>query len=171
MAVDVGPEGPPGHGGAPAHLTLRFLGEVPPERNAAIVAGLEVAARGSVPFSLRLEGVGAFPSADRPRVVWVGVSTGRAEVVELARRVRAALEPEFGREPGEFVPHLTLFRVRSPSDRTAARELLAGARPLPPPRDVRVAELLLKASTLLPQGATHRTLHAIPLGSGSTPTE
>ncbi len=171
VAVDVGPQGPSDRGGAPAHLTLRFLGEVPSERNAAIVADLEAAARGSAPFALRLEGVGAFPSTDRPRVVWVGVTTGRAEVVELARRVQAALEPEFGRDPGEFVPHLTLFRVRTASDRAAARELLAGTRPPPPPRDVTVAELLLKASTLLPRGATHRTLRAIPLGSSSTSTE
>jgi RNA 2',3'-cyclic 3'-phosphodiesterase len=163
VAVDVGPA-PGERSHAVPHVTLRFLGEVGADRNAMIAAKLAPVAEGSIPFGVRLEGVGAFPSPDRPRVVWVGVTEGRNELVELARRVRSALEPEFGREREEFVPHLTLFRVRSPRDRDAAVELLSGRRPAPPPRQVRVEQLLLKESILGPGGADHRTLAAFPLG-------
>ena len=165
MAVDVGHDAATGRSGAAPHLTLKFLGEVAPERNGAIVALLGAAARASRPFVLRLEGVGAFPSPSRPRVVWVGVTAGRLEVVELAERVRTALEPEFGPEPEPFVPHLTLFRVRSPADRMAALALLSGARMPPPPRDVTVRELLLKESVLGPRGATHRSVASVALGA------
>ncbi len=147
-----------------AHLTLRFLGEVAPDRNTSIIARLKPIAQATAPFPLRIEGVGAFPSSKRPRVVWLGVTTGRSEVVELACRVRGALEPEFGREPGAFVPHLTLFRVRSPSDRTAALELLDGTRQPPPPRDATIKELVLKESRPYSKGAIHRIVCAIPLG-------
>ena len=163
VAVDVEPEGRPAPGGAASHLTLRFLGEVAPARNDAIASRLSDVARESPPFALRLEGVGAFPSPSRPRVVWVGVTEGRREVTELARRVRDALAAEFGPEPDEFVPHLTLFRVRSPRDREAAAELLSGARPAPPPREVRIDRLLLKESILGTGGAIHRILAAFPL--------
>ncbi len=147
---------------ASPHLTLLFLGEVPAERNGWLVERLDEVARGFAPFVLRIEGVGAFPSSTRPRVVWVGVSAGREEVVELARRVREAIgEPAETREL--FVPHLTLFRVRSEADRRAAEELLAGRRPAPPPREVAVHELLLKESVLGAGGAVHRTLAALPL--------
>lgn len=164
VAVDIGSEATLRLTEAPPHLTLKFLGEVPPERNAEIVARLEVAAREAAPFALRLEGMGAFPSSKRPRVVWLGVTTGRSEVIDLARKVKAALEPEFGSESGEFVPHLTLFRVRSASDLPAALELLDGTRRFPSPRDVRVEELKLKESKLSSKGATHRVICTIPLG-------
>ena len=165
VAVDVGePAGADRAGaGTRPHLTLRFLGEVAPELNGRISARLEEVAREVPPFSLRLEGVGAFPSAERPRVVWVGVTGGADAVVELARRVRQALEELLGADREAFVPHLTLFRVRSPRDRDAAVELLSGARPPPPPRDVRVTELLLKESVLGPRGADHRTIAAFRL--------
>jgi 2'-5' RNA ligase len=170
VAVDVGPEEAGGRRLAASHLTLRFLGEVPPERNGAIAARLGDVARESPPFVLRLEGVGAFPNPARPRVVWVGVTEGRQEVTELARRVRVALAEEFGPETEEFVPHLTLFRVRSPMDRTAAAELLSGTRPALPPRDVAVDQLLLKESVLGSRGAVHRTIASFRLtGSPSVP--
>lgn len=169
VAVDVGGAGTPGAGRAPSHLTLCFLGEVAADRTDGISSRLEKVARESAPFVLRLEGVGAFPSAARPRVVWVGVTTGREEIGDLARRVRTALAEVAGAPEGEFVPHLTLFRVRSPRDRAAALELLAGARPSPPPREVRVDALLLKESVLDRSGATHRTLAAFRLGGTAGP--
>jgi RNA 2',3'-cyclic 3'-phosphodiesterase len=167
VAVPVGvPDGNERPPRAPEHLTLRFLGEVPSAQNDWIVARLAEVARGTEPFRLRFEGVGAFPGRTRPRVIWVAVTDGTQAVVELARRVRVALAPAFGPDREAFVPHLTLFRVRSPSDRRAAEELLSGARPPPPPRDVTVRELLLQESDLRPDGAVHRTVAACRLGSG-----
>lgn len=166
VAVDVRPPGERAYPRAAPHLTLRFLGEVDPARNEAIAARLGTVAQAASSFVLRLEGVGAFPSPERPRVVWVGVSLGRTELVELARRVRVALEEEVGPTPEEFVPHLTLFRVRSPADRLAAAELLSGRRPAPPPREVAVKDLLLVESVLGREGATHRTLASFPLAKG-----
>jgi RNA 2',3'-cyclic 3'-phosphodiesterase len=163
VAVELPADGGPSR--APAHLTLRFLGEITADQERSTEARLRDVAAASRPFVLRLEGIGAFPSPARPRVVWIGVTQGRAEVEELARRVRAALAPEFGPDRDRFVPHLTLARVRSSSDRRAAEELLAGVRPPPPPRDVAVRELVLKESVLGAGGAVHRTLAAFPLGA------
>ncbi len=163
-----------GPGRAPEHLTLRFLGEVPEDRTQRLVELLAPVGRAHPPFAMTLEGVGAFPSPDRPRVVWVGVSRGRPELEELARAVRASLAPEFGPDRETFVPHLTLFRVRGPSDRAAALDLLAGRRPAPPPRSTRVREFVLKQSVLGREGAVHRTLASFPLeaagGTGDRPT-
>ncbi len=153
---------------APQHLTLRFLGEVTPEQAARLPTLLRPVGASVPPFEIRLEGVGAFPSAERPRVVWVGVTTGREALETLASRVRDALAPEFGAEPGPFVGHLTLFRVRRPADRRAAEELLAGKRPAPPPRSVRVDRFVLKESVLGRTGAVHRTVEEFPLQGKET---
>jgi RNA 2',3'-cyclic 3'-phosphodiesterase len=169
IAIEVGPAAMPAHAGGPRpppeHLTLRFLGEMPSESVPGIKTALERVARESAPFDMVVEGVGAFPSPANPRVVWVGVTQGQREVCELAERVRVALEPERAQAPHEtFVPHLTLFRVRSPSQRRRAVALLDGSEAPPTPRSVRVHELHLKESTLTPQGALHATLARWPLG-------
>jgi len=150
---------------APRHLTLLFLGDVPPELPARIERPLRDAAAASAPFRLRLEGVGAFPYREAPRVVWVGATVGRVELEALAARVREAVARAGGPTSQEaFVAHMTLFRVRSPADRHAALELLDGRRPPPPPIEGTVREVLLKESVLRPGGADHRTLARFPLG-------
>ncbi len=161
VALEVGPGA--GDATAPEHLTLEFLGDVPPESVAPIADRLRPVARATAPFRIRLEGVGAFPDVSEPRVVWVGVTDGGTELAELARRVRDALR-DVARAPREaFVPHLTLFRVRTPSDRRRALELLDGRRAPPPPREASASEFVLKESELGPRGAVHRTIEAFPL--------
>ncbi len=54
------------------HITLQFLGEVPEGAESRVIGAL-----GSIKFDafdVRIGGVGAFPNARSPRVVWVGAS-------------------------------------------------------------------------------------------------
>lgn len=149
---------------APTHLTLRFLGDVPPESVSGLVAAIRPVGRHHAPFSLVLAGVDAFPSRSAPRVVWVGVTDGRDAVVRLAGDLADALATVgVPPEPPPFVPHVTLFRVRSAADRDRALGLLRGLDPSPAPRAVAVREFSLKESTLTPGGALHRTLERFPL--------
>jgi len=166
VAVEVPPpSGDARRGAAPEHLTLLFLGEIPRDRVEPISDALHPVGANAAPFDVTLEGVGAFPSPERPRVVWTGATEGGEALVRLANSVRAALASEGDptRREATFVPHLTLFRVRSPNDHRRARELLAGQIPPPSPRRFRVAEFVLKESELSAHGATHRTLRTFPL--------
>jgi RNA 2',3'-cyclic 3'-phosphodiesterase len=148
----------------PVHLTLHFLGEIAEDRVESIAAALRNAVAPLAPFDVTLEGVGAFPSHDAPRVVWVGTTAGTAALIELAHHVTGALsELGFASEAAEFVPHVTLFRVRSARDRHRARALLDGSEAAPAPRTVHVAEVLLKESTLTRTGPVHRTVGCFPL--------
>ncbi len=164
VAIDLAPPSE-GHDPSPSHLTLRFLGEVPPERLEAISAAIGEAVREIPPYDLVLEGVGAFPSPSRPRVVWVGATAGGPETTEIAARISTALTRiGFPPERERFVPHVTLFRVRSAALHRRALALLSGEEPSPAARVVSVREVVLKESTLTPRGALHRTLLAFPLG-------
>jgi len=101
------------------HLTLKFLGEVLDERRDAAVEALREAASGYAPFHLELEGVGAFPSLRRPRVVWLGVAA-TLPLRALKHDVEHAYARlGFERESRAFHPHLTLGRAR---DRAEAGE-------------------------------------------------
>lgn len=164
VAIDVGPSTET-RDPSPTHLTLRFLGEVPPEQLEAVSAAIAESVRESHPYDLVLEGIGAFPSPARPRVVWQGAVTGGPETSEIAARLSAALARiGFPPEREHFVPHVTLFRVRSAALHRRALALLSGEEPPPPARTVSVREVALKESTLTPKGAVHRTLRTFPLG-------
>ncbi|RCG22481.1 RNA 2',3'-cyclic phosphodiesterase [Sphaerisporangium album] len=96
------------------HLTLAFLGEVPETALPGLKTRLARAAGRYPPMTLAFRGAGAFPSARRARVVWLGVEGGDAVLSRLAASVAAA-----GRRAGApyedkkpYHPHLTLARAR-----------------------------------------------------------
>jgi 2'-5' RNA ligase len=146
------------------HLTLRFLGEIDEPTADAIAGALGPALAPIAPFEFVVEGVGAFPTAERPRVVWRGVGRGSAELKELARVVRATVVsvgvPD---DPAPFVPHVTLFRVRTPRDRERAARLLGPDADSTPRTPVPVEAVELVESELRPGGAVHRTRARVPL--------
>jgi RNA 2',3'-cyclic 3'-phosphodiesterase len=153
---------------APEHLTLRFLGDTDPADLDRIAAALAAAFRDRPAFEFTLAGIGAFPSPRRPRVVWIGVTDGADELRALAARLADALASVgVPPEPEPFVPHVTLFRVRSPRDLDRARALLDGHAPAPPARTVRVSTVVLKESVLGRDGPHHRTVRAFPLADSA----
>jgi 2'-5' RNA ligase len=112
-----------------AHVTLKFIGEVPTDKMEDIKAALR-----SVPFHSPIEiiyrGVGFFPKERRPRVIWAGIEAG-PPLVELAAAVDVALEPlGIAREQRAFSPHLTLARLDSPKNLNRLHEGIAAAGPL-----------------------------------------
>ena len=97
-----------------AHVTLKFIGEIPSEKVAQIQAAL-ASVRGPARIELTFRGVGFFPNAKRPRVFWAGIEAG-PELAGLAGAVEAVLEPQgIARESRPFSPHLTLARFDSPA--------------------------------------------------------
>lgn len=144
------------------HCTLAFLGGVEEERLASVGAGLRQALADRAPFSMRALGVGAFPSASRPRVVWVGLES--PELVQMAAAIGGALAPlGFAPEERAFRPHITLGRVRSSH---GARELGEALRRRS--QDdfgvTKVEAVVLYRSQLGPGGSRYTPLSIAPLG-------
>jgi RNA 2',3'-cyclic 3'-phosphodiesterase len=117
------------------HLTLKFLGEVRPERVGPIDRVLARVAGGCPCFTADLSAFGAFPSVRRPRVLWLGVEPTPA-LRCLKQDVEWGLaELGFERETRAFHPHLTLGRVEREKEAGAFRGL-----------DVLVAEMSFSGS-------------------------
>jgi 2'-5' RNA ligase len=94
------------------HLTVRFIGEVAADRTAAIADALAPPIA-VTPFEISLCGVGTFPPKGHPRVVWVGVTDGAKQVIDVEQQVSARLEQVgVAREARPFRPHLTIGRVK-----------------------------------------------------------
>ena len=103
---------------ATAHLTLKFLGNVPASQVAAIEDALVDAAARATPLRLRLGETGTFPGRGAPRVLWMGLSGETDGLATLRSRTEEALHPlGFAPEGRPFHPHLTLARMGDRSTR------------------------------------------------------
>ena len=98
------------------HLTLRYLGPIPPSSLELLMYHLSESWLGSG-FRLQLDGLGAFPRPTLASVLWVGTAEGTEELVLLKNAIDESME-HIGWEPEDrpFEPHLTLSRVRPPQD-------------------------------------------------------
>ena len=106
------------------HLTLRFLGATLDERIPDLQAAMREAARAFPPVPAAIAGAGAFPSATRPRVLWIGVTRGADGLADLAARLEDGLAAAgWPREGRPFKAHLTVAR----SDGIPAGAMTAGA--------------------------------------------
>jgi 2'-5' RNA ligase len=148
------------------HLTLRFLGEVGVNETERLSAILEARCAGVRPFTLRVSGVGVFPSSRQPAVVWAGVCSARGAsegglapgLVEVRRIAEdAALAIRLPKESKMFHPHLTLARVRNPK---LPGDLMAYVKEEKDfdGGEFRVNHVSLFASDLTPEGAKHRLI-------------
>lgn len=108
------------------HLTLRFLGATPDVRLQELSAAVAAAAQGVAPFRVELTGGGAFPTPQRPRVLWIGIGAGAEELEALGRRLNGELQ-RLGWPPEDrpFTAHLTLGRTDGvPGSDEKARRLI-----------------------------------------------
>jgi 2'-5' RNA ligase len=144
------------------HFTLQFLGAVPDENVASVREACARAASTQSAFELELSGAGAFGSARKARVVWVGVSGGGDKMAALADAVGAELEAlGFAREERAYSAHLTVARLKTPAN---VERLLATMRV--PRCAMRVEEVTLFRSHLSQQGARYEVVARFALGDG-----
>jgi RNA 2',3'-cyclic 3'-phosphodiesterase len=93
------------------HLTLKFLGDVSLANLDMLKEMLLTEVKVHPSFEFSVGGVGAFPNARHPRVVWVGVKAPQ-ELPALQSAIENKMEKlGYTREERPFSPHLTLGRV------------------------------------------------------------
>jgi RNA 2',3'-cyclic 3'-phosphodiesterase len=146
------------------HLTLKFMGDIPPAIVPEVGLALERASQGTAPLALTVQGMGVFPGIKRARVLWIGLG-GQIEALQL---LYARIEDELAglgltREKRGFKAHLTLARMRGnalPRDLPAAIQALGNYAPRP----FQARQLILYKSDLRPQGAVYSPMVEIFLG-------
>jgi RNA 2',3'-cyclic 3'-phosphodiesterase len=146
------------------HMTLKFLGEVRPERVPDVVAATARVAEKTQPFPLTLGGGGAFPTTRRPRVIWVAAHAS-PELRCLKHDLEWELAPlGFEREVRAFHPHVTLGRARPDAragdfrgfeDMVAAMDFRA---------EIQVRNVDLMKSTLSARGSRYEKILSARLG-------
>ncbi len=147
------------------HLTLKFLGEIPPtdiERVRAMLAAEAQLCRG---FVMTVGGLGTFPNSQRPRVVWIGIQAPQP-LFDLQQRIEHACR-KLGlvAEERKFSPHLTLGRVSRnihPEQNRHLSQTLLDCR-ISSLGEVQVSQICLFQSELKSGGAVYTPLFHAPL--------
>lgn len=151
------------------HLTLKFLGDTPPDDVPLIQAALADAASQAAPFVVRAEGLGCFPNPRRPRVVWVGVSEPTGALQALRDGVEAHVAPlGYPTERRRFSPHLTLGRVHRRASTSEAAEVgqVVRTASVGLVGQLQATHVRFIKSDLRPTGAVYTTLFEAPFGRG-----
>jgi 2'-5' RNA ligase len=147
------------------HITLRFLGDIEPLSTVPLKNLAAHAARECGAFSIALREIGAFPSLDRARVLWVG---GRAPegFCALVNSLNGGLaDLGFPDEPKPAVAHATIARLKGAPDRELGRIVGAiGALGL---RDSTPDHVLLMQSELTPRGARYTPVFSVRIGGAT----
>ncbi|MBS3052875.1 MAG: RNA 2',3'-cyclic phosphodiesterase [Candidatus Aenigmarchaeota archaeon] len=139
------------------HFTLKFLGEVNEEVIEEVKSKARKIASSFSPFSIDINGMGAFPSLNYARVVWIGAK----QLYALQKAVDDTLADIFGREEN-IVPHLTLARVRSSGDKDALRNFIEASKNVGIGTMV-VGEIKLKISVVTRKGPVYEDVEIFSL--------
>ena len=146
------------------HLTLKFLGDTPLDKVEQVKSALAQAAEQVPAFTITVGGVGCFPDARRPRVVWIGVQEPSGSLARLCQAVESQVAPlGFPTEKRPFSPHLTLGRVQryasSGEVRDIGQAVAALAAEMAGTQDaMAVSVVAYIKSDLRPSGAVYTTL-------------
>lgn len=144
------------------HFTLRFLGDIPAAQVARAAIATRQAAGGVAPFEVVVAGLGAFPTFDRPQVVWLGTKAGGEALEGLAAALDAQLlRAGFAPEGRPFRAHLTLGRAKDD------RQWGDLVRSLQHYRDVEIGRqvvdaLVIMESRLTPDGPVYSPVEQVP---------
>jgi 2'-5' RNA ligase len=144
------------------HLTLKFLGDVLPEKIVHIRQAMDRAIIGQTAFTLLARGLGCFPNLSRPRVLWMGLEPHPA-LTQLQQGLESELTPlSFAPENRAFRPHLTLARMHQGQGHTQLGPLLQTYH-THEFGEIAVEQLYLLQSQLHWEGAVYSMLHSVML--------
>ena len=149
------------------HITLKFLGDVPAEHVTALQTSLGPVCAACPALQLSAEGIGFFPNARKPRVIWAGARDTGGRLGDLHGRIEEALRWLAPNElPEKFAGHITLGRLK-PGGHAGIPKLIELARNLRERHfgEWRADQVELVRSELTPVRAEHTAMAAFPLGA------
>jgi 2'-5' RNA ligase len=144
------------------HFNLKFFREIDEEKLEDFKKTIEYVCKQFEPFEIKISGVGAFPSKNYVRVIWLGVKDGYQTMISVAETIENALESMGFEKEEKFVPHLTLGRVRSGRNKNELLVLLKKLEDIEI-GTMKIDKVVLFQSKLSPNGPTYEEVFNIKL--------
>ena len=143
------------------HLTLKFFGDIDTEGIDLLSSKIENVVSDFSPFTVKIRGCGAFPNTNRIKVIWFGLDED-----EIVKKLHDELDKEFVKlgfdRDRKFSTHLTIGRMKSAKGKNRVKSAIEKFE------DVEIGEMevdriILKKSTLTPQGPIYEDLKTFEL--------
>lgn len=143
------------------HLTLKFFGDIDTEGIEVLSSKISGVVSNFDKFNVKIKGCGAFPNKNRIKVIWLGLDGD-----EIVKKLHDELDKEFVKlgfdKDKKFSTHLTIGRMRSGKNKDKVKSKIQDLA------DVEIGEMavdkiILKKSTLTPQGPIYEDLELFEL--------
>jgi len=144
------------------HLTLKFIGNTYPSQIDKIVKTLQTVASDTPSFEMNIQNAGIFGSRYNPRVIWLGIEN-TPQLISLANGVLDGLdEAGFPRGRQNFVPHLTIGRIKYIRDKRNLRKAIEKHNEKHMQKVV-ISEFYLYESILMREGPVYNIIRKFKL--------
>lgn len=143
------------------HLTLKFFGDIDTEGIDLLSSKIADIVSDFDKFNIKIKGCGAFPNTNRIKVIWLGL-----EDDEIVKKLHDGLDKEFVKlgfdKDKKFSSHLTIGRMKSAKGKAKVKSTIEGFSEVEI-GEMSVDKIILKKSTLTPQGPIYEDLKIFEL--------
>lgn len=140
------------------HLTLKFIGETPPQDEPKIIDAVSKVLENQKSFTMDFNRTGLFGSRYAPRVLWLGMQQTPEELLNLEEAVLTAFDNiGYQRDRQNFVPHLTLGRIKDLCEKQYFQKVVQAIDQKSYIHQ-EVKEVILFQSILRPEGAVYKMM-------------
>lgn len=146
------------------HLTLRFFGDTPFDEIQRIIDAIAKAIENEKPFNIEIFNLGVFGSSYHPKVIWFKIKADEI-LKNLERRISSELKiVGFTKDRQNFVPHLTIARMKRLTDKNLFKEILKNYKE-EFIQESKVQEVILYESILQRTGPIYKVIQKFDLKS------
>ena len=152
------------------HLTLKFIGETPPQDEPKIIEAVSKVLENQKSFTIDFNRTGIFGARYAPRVLWLGMQQTPDELLKLEEAVLTAFDGigylrdrqnfdgiGYLRDRQNFVPHLTLGRIKDLCEKQYFQKVVQAIEQKSYIHQ-EVNEIILFQSILRPEGAVYKVV-------------
>ena len=101
------------------HVTLKFIGDMPEDDVDQIGNKIKDIIGSTQSLKFKISGTGCFPKKERPRILWLGINGDLLPLQTLVTKINEALDHlGYPKEEKNYLPHLTLARIKYPQKHT-----------------------------------------------------
>jgi len=145
------------------HLTLKFIGDTHSHEIPGMIEAVGEMLKNHKSFTMDFNRTGIFGSRYAPRVIWLGMQDTPQELYDLEEDTLATFDKlGFMRDRQNFVPHITLGRIKGLCEKQYFQKVVAGIEQKTYIKQ-EVNEMILFQSFLRPEGAVYKALKVYPL--------
>lgn len=141
------------------HMTLCFIGDMDERKIKDVKDAVERSLKDSHSSKIDIKGLGAFPNAKDPKIIWAGIDSD-IPFKEISDNISKELDIlKIDHDRKTFKPHITLGRASGhPNISSVMKEYGGHSFGV-----IDCDRVMVMKSELMPSGARHTPLYSIPL--------